>query len=92
MSKPGRSRVIRLAEAQASIPGPAGERAVMVLQRGTLDVALGLPLAPEPTDAACTGRNLSRTLPRTSPCGVYFTALMVARSQHRVWRWSRMSN
>jgi len=46
MSKPGRSRVIRLAEAQAGIPGPAGERAVMVLQRGTLDVALGLPLRP----------------------------------------------
>src|SRR5580700_10397245 len=46
MSKPGRSRVIRLAEAQARIPGPAGERAVMVLQRCTLDVALGLPLRP----------------------------------------------
>lgn len=44
MSKPGRSRVIRLAEAQAGIPGPAGERAVMVLQGDTLDVALGLPL------------------------------------------------
>jgi hypothetical protein len=42
MSKPGRSRVIRLADAQAGIPGPAGERAVMVLRRGTLDVALGL--------------------------------------------------
>ena len=46
MSKPDRSRVIRLAEAQAGIPGPEGERAVMVLQRGTLDVALGLPLRP----------------------------------------------
>jgi mannose-6-phosphate isomerase-like protein (cupin superfamily) len=46
MSKPGRSRVIRLAEAQAGIPGPEGERAVMILQRGTLDVALGLPLRP----------------------------------------------
>ncbi len=46
MSKPGRSCVIRLAEAQAGIPGPAGGRAVMVLQRGTLDVALGLPLPP----------------------------------------------
>ena len=46
MSKPGRSRVIRLAEAQAGIPGPAGERAVMVLQGDTLDVALGLPLRP----------------------------------------------
>jgi mannose-6-phosphate isomerase-like protein (cupin superfamily) len=44
MRKPGRSSVIRLAEAQTDIPGPMGERAVMVLQRGTLDVALGLPL------------------------------------------------
>ena len=46
MSTPDRSHVIRLTEAQARIPGPAGERAVMVLQRGTLDVALGLPLRP----------------------------------------------
>src|ERR1700722_12517987 len=46
MSKTDRSCVMRLAEAQARIPGPAGERAVMVLQRGTLDVALGLPLRP----------------------------------------------
>ena len=44
MSKPDRSRIIRLAEAQANIPGPAGERAVIALQRGTLDVALSLPL------------------------------------------------
>jgi len=46
MSKPDRSGVIRLAEARAAIPGPAGEHAVMVLQRGTLDVALSLPLRP----------------------------------------------
>lgn len=46
MTKPGPSGVIRFAEAQAGIPGPAGERAVVVLQRGTLDVALGLPLPP----------------------------------------------
>ena len=46
MSTPDRSRVIRLAEAQGGIPGPAGERAAMVLQRGTLDVALSLPLRP----------------------------------------------
>ena len=46
MGMPGRSAVIRLAEAQAGIPGPAAERAVTVLQRGTLDVALGLPLRP----------------------------------------------
>ena len=46
MSTPDRSRVIRLAEAQADIPGPAGERAVMVLRRGPLDIALSLPLRP----------------------------------------------
>jgi mannose-6-phosphate isomerase-like protein (cupin superfamily) len=35
-----------LSEARARIPGPAGERAVRVLQRGTLDVALSVPAAP----------------------------------------------
>jgi mannose-6-phosphate isomerase-like protein (cupin superfamily) len=40
MSEPARSRVIRLAEAQA------GGRSVRVLQRGTLDVALGMPARP----------------------------------------------
>jgi mannose-6-phosphate isomerase-like protein (cupin superfamily) len=48
MSKPDRSRVIRFAEAQAGIPGPAGERAVIALQSGTLDVALSLPLRTSP--------------------------------------------
>jgi mannose-6-phosphate isomerase-like protein (cupin superfamily) len=46
MSKPDRSSVIRSAEAQAGIPGLAGERAVTLLQRGTLDVAFGLPQRP----------------------------------------------
>ena len=46
MSKPDRSRVIRLAEAQAGIPGPAGEHAVSLLQRGTLNVKLSLPVPP----------------------------------------------
>jgi mannose-6-phosphate isomerase-like protein (cupin superfamily) len=46
MSTPDRSRVIRLTEVQARIPGPAGERAVMALRRGSLDVALSLPLRP----------------------------------------------
>lgn len=41
-----RSGVIRLFEAQAGIPGPAGERSVLVLQRGTLDVRLSLPVPP----------------------------------------------
>jgi mannose-6-phosphate isomerase-like protein (cupin superfamily) len=41
-----RSRVIRLIEAQAHIPGPAGEHAVVVFQRGPLDIALSLPQRP----------------------------------------------
>jgi len=43
---PDRSGVFRLGEAQARIPGPAGEHAVCVLHRGTLDVALSLPRPP----------------------------------------------
>lgn len=46
MSNPDRSCVIRLAEAQACIPGPAGEHAVFVFRRGPLDVALSIPLRP----------------------------------------------
>jgi mannose-6-phosphate isomerase-like protein (cupin superfamily) len=49
MSEPVRSRVIRLAEALAGIPGPAGEHAISVLQRGTLRAMLALGrLAPLP--------------------------------------------
>jgi mannose-6-phosphate isomerase-like protein (cupin superfamily) len=47
-----RSCVIQLAETHARIPGPSGEHAVSVLQRGTLKVMLSLgrfaPL-PRPT-------------------------------------------
>jgi len=46
MNMPDRSGVVRLTEAQASIPGPAGERAVVVLRRGALDVAFALPVPP----------------------------------------------
>lgn len=46
MSKTVRSRVIHLAQTQAGIPGLAGERSVVVLHRGTLDVALGAPVRP----------------------------------------------
>jgi mannose-6-phosphate isomerase-like protein (cupin superfamily) len=52
MGTTDRSRVIHLAEAQAAIPGPAGEHAVTLLQRGTLKTMLSLgrfaPL-PRPT-------------------------------------------
>ena len=43
MSGADRSRVIHLSEMRARIPGPAGEHAVLVLKRGTLDVALSIP-------------------------------------------------
>ena len=46
MSTLYRSQVIRLVEAQARIPGPAGEHAVVVFQRGPLDIALSLPQRP----------------------------------------------
>ena len=46
MSKPDRSRVIRLADAQRGIPGPQGEHSVSLLQRGTLNVKLSLPVRP----------------------------------------------
>jgi mannose-6-phosphate isomerase-like protein (cupin superfamily) len=48
VNKPDRSRVIRFAEAQAGIPGPAGERSVRVWQRGPLDVAFALPVTSKP--------------------------------------------
>jgi|ERR1700679_2865284 mannose-6-phosphate isomerase-like protein (cupin superfamily) len=46
MSTLYRSRVIRLVEAQARIPGSAGEHAVVVFQPGPLDIALSLPQRP----------------------------------------------
>ena len=52
MNTTDRSRVIRLTEAQERIPGPEGEHAVSVLDRGTLKAMLSLgrfaPL-PRPT-------------------------------------------
>jgi mannose-6-phosphate isomerase-like protein (cupin superfamily) len=46
MSGPDRSRVLRLADARARIPGPAGEHAVGLLDRGTLKVKLSCPVRP----------------------------------------------
>jgi mannose-6-phosphate isomerase-like protein (cupin superfamily) len=43
-----RSRVVRLAEARHRIPGPAGENAATLVQRGTLDLALSLPPSTKP--------------------------------------------
>jgi mannose-6-phosphate isomerase-like protein (cupin superfamily) len=38
-----RSGVIHFTEARRGIPGPAGEHAVLVLARGTIDVRLSMP-------------------------------------------------
>jgi mannose-6-phosphate isomerase-like protein (cupin superfamily) len=46
MDATDRGAVIRLVEAEACIPGLAGERAVLVLQRGTLDIKLSIPIPP----------------------------------------------
>lgn len=46
MNETTRSRVFRLAEAQAAIAASPGERSVVVLQRGSLDVKLGTPARP----------------------------------------------
>lgn len=46
MSGPDRSRVVRLGDARGRIPGPAGEHSVSLLQRGTLNVKLSLPVVP----------------------------------------------
>jgi mannose-6-phosphate isomerase-like protein (cupin superfamily) len=46
MSKPARSHVIHIVEAQAAIVR-SGERSVRVLQRGPLDVILGTPARPD---------------------------------------------
>ena len=46
MSKPDHTRIIHFAEAQAGIPRPGGERSVSFLRRGSLDVKLSRPLAP----------------------------------------------
>jgi mannose-6-phosphate isomerase-like protein (cupin superfamily) len=46
MAESDRSRVIRQADARKRIPGPAGEHSVSLLQRGTLNVKLSLPVPP----------------------------------------------
>jgi hypothetical protein len=41
-----RSGVIKFGEAEARIPGPAGERNTLVIHRGTLDIRLSVPVPP----------------------------------------------
>jgi mannose-6-phosphate isomerase-like protein (cupin superfamily) len=51
MGKSDRSGLIRFAEARTRIPGPAGEHAVRLLQRGSLDARLALAPRLPPTEA-----------------------------------------
>jgi mannose-6-phosphate isomerase-like protein (cupin superfamily) len=46
MNPVDRSGVIRFADAARRIPTPEGERAALVLKRGTLDVKLSMPAPP----------------------------------------------
>ena len=46
MNATDRGQVIRLADAELGIPGPAGENAVLVLRRGSVDVKLSHPARP----------------------------------------------
>ena len=46
MNAGDRSGVVRLADARQRVPTPAGERAVLVMKRGTLDVKLSVPVPP----------------------------------------------
>jgi hypothetical protein len=59
MDPTGRGGMIRLVEAEARIAGLAGERAVLVLQRGKLDIKLSIPVPPNQQNATRTGRALS---------------------------------
>jgi mannose-6-phosphate isomerase-like protein (cupin superfamily) len=46
MKAGARSGVIRFADARRRVPTPEGERAALVLKRGTLDVKLSVPVPP----------------------------------------------
>lgn len=46
MDSNARASVVRFAEAYARVPGPNGERIASVIQRGTLDVCLSVPVPP----------------------------------------------
>src|SRR5262245_40008884 len=46
MTQGERVRVLRFGETKRRIPGPAGEHAVRLLQRGSLDIALSIPVTP----------------------------------------------
>lgn len=91
MGKPDRSRVLRLAEAQRGIPGPAGEHAATVLRRGPLDVALSLPVRPAQQTPheqdeiyfIIRGRAVFLHQSRRDPVGSGDLVFVAARTEHQ---------
>ena len=94
MDATDRSRVIRLAEAQAGVPGAAGEHAVSVLQRGTLKAMLSLgrfaplprPTTPHAQDEVYViirGRGVFLHDGRRDPFGTGDLLFVAAGTEHR---------
>jgi mannose-6-phosphate isomerase-like protein (cupin superfamily) len=90
----GRSRVIRLAEAEARIPGPAGEHAVSVLERGTLKAMVSVgrfaplprPTTPHAQDEVYVivrGRGVLLHDGRRDPFGPGDLLFVAAGTEHR---------
>jgi mannose-6-phosphate isomerase-like protein (cupin superfamily) len=90
MSAPERSRVIRLPDAQAQIPGPAGEHAVGLMRRGTLDVKLSCPVRPnvqtpheqDEIYVIVRGRGVLVHDGRRDPCEAGDLAFVAAGTEH----------
>jgi mannose-6-phosphate isomerase-like protein (cupin superfamily) len=88
--QPERSRVMRLADAQARIPGPAGEHAVGLMRRGTLDLKLSCPVrpnvqAPHEQDeiyVIVRGRGVLVHDGRRDPCEAGDLAFVAAGTEH----------
>jgi len=71
MDSTAQSRVIDLSEAQARIPGPAGEHAMTLFQRGTLKTMLSLGrFAPLPRPTAPHAQDEVYII--LKGCGVFF--------------------
>jgi hypothetical protein len=86
MNTTNRSRVIRLAEAQLGIPGPAGEHAALVLQHGTLDVKLSFPECPN--QQTRTNKTTS-TLSSAAEVSYFTTVSGIHSSQATFCSWLR---
>jgi mannose-6-phosphate isomerase-like protein (cupin superfamily) len=94
MATTDRSRVIQLADAQARIPGPAGEHAVSVMERGTLKAMISLgrfaplprPTTPHDQDEVYVilrGRGVFLHDGRRDPFGPGDLLFVAAGTEHR---------